>query len=126
GGARGAGPGGAPRRQRHAGTGPVADRQEGPHAHFVAPFAHLGAADDGSGDVLVVDLGTDELRRHDPGAPDGTAPRVVATFPPGTGPRPLAALPSGPLVVVGEPDPAALAPATVDRPDLARAYAVPA
>lgn len=115
---------GGPRRQRHAGTGPVADRQEGPHAHFVAPLAHLGAADDGSGDVLVVDLGTDELRRHDPGAPDGTAPRVVATFPPGTGPRHLAALPSGHLVVVGELDPAVFVLAPVDGPDGARTYDV--
>ncbi|MFD4993712.1 lactonase family protein [Cellulosimicrobium cellulans] len=112
------------RRQGHAGTGPVTDRQEGPHAHFVAPLAHLGAADDGSGDVLVVDLGTDELRRHDPTAPDGAAPRVVATFPPGTGPRHLAALPSGHLVVVGELDPALFVLAPVDGPDGARTYDV--
>lgn len=117
-------PGTAVRRQGHAGTGPVTDRQEGPHAHFVAPLAHLGAADDGSGDVLVVDLGTDELRRHDPAAPDGSAPRVVATFPPGTGPRHLAALPSGHLVVVGELDPALFVLAPVDGPDGARTYDV--
>ncbi|MFF2269766.1 lactonase family protein [Cellulosimicrobium cellulans] len=114
----------AVRRQGHAGTGPVTDRQEGPHAHFVAPLAHLGAADDGSGDVLVVDLGTDELRRHDPAAPDGATPRVVATFPPGTGPRHLAALPSGHLVVVGELDPALFVLAPVDGPDGARTYDV--
>ncbi|MDF9878567.1 lactonase family protein [Cellulosimicrobium cellulans] len=117
-------PGTAVRRQGHAGTGPVTDRQEGPHAHFVAPFAHLGAADDGSGDVLVVDLGTDELRRHDPAAADGSAPRVVATFPPGTGPRHLAALPSGHLVVVGELDPALFVLAPVDGPDGVRTYDV--
>jgi 6-phosphogluconolactonase (cycloisomerase 2 family) len=112
------------RRQGHAGTGPVTDRQEGPHAHFVAPLAHLGAADDGSGDVLVVDLGTDALRRHDPALPDDTAPRVVATFPPGTGPRHLAALPSGHLVVVGELDPALFVLDPVDGPDGARTYDV--
>lgn len=112
------------RRQGHAGAGPVADRQEGPHAHFVAPLAHLGAADDGSGDVLVVDLGTDELRRHDPAAPDGAAPHVVATFPPGTGPRHLAALRSGHLVVVGELDPALFVLAPVDGPDGVRTYDV--
>lgn len=88
--------------QRHSGTGPDAERQEGPHAHFVL--------DDGRGGVLVSDLGTDELRRHDVGT-DGRAagdgpPRVVATFPPGTGPRHLAALPGGHLVAVGELDPA--------------------
>ncbi|MGN6239385.1 MAG: lactonase family protein [Cellulosimicrobium cellulans] len=119
-------PGAAARHQGHAGTGPVADRQEGPHAHFVAPLAHLGSADDGSGDVLVVDLGTDELRRHDPAATDGSAPRVVATFPPGTGPRHLAALPSGHLVVVGELDPALFVLAPVDGPDGARTYDVAA
>jgi 6-phosphogluconolactonase (cycloisomerase 2 family) len=117
-------PGTGVRRQGHAGTGPVADRQEGPHAHFVAPLAHLGAADDGSGDVLVVDLGTDELRRHDPAAPDGSAPRVVATFPPGTGPRHLAVLPSGHLVVVGELDPALFVLAPVDGSDGTRTYDV--
>ncbi len=122
--APGAGADLAVRRQGHAGTGPVADRQEGPHAHFVAPLAHLGAADDGSGDVLVVDLGTDELRRHDPAAPDGSAPRVVATFPPGTGPRHLAALRSGHLVVVGELDPALFVLAPVDGPDGVRTYDV--
>ncbi|MBM7821183.1 6-phosphogluconolactonase (cycloisomerase 2 family) [Cellulosimicrobium cellulans] len=119
-------PGAAVRHQGHAGTGPVADRQEGPHAHFVAPLAHLGSADDGSGDVLVVDLGTDELRRHDPAAADGSAPRVVATFPPGTGPRHLAALPSGHLVVVGELDPALFVLAPVGGPDGARTYDVAA
>ncbi|UKJ62431.1 beta-propeller fold lactonase family protein [Cellulosimicrobium cellulans] len=117
-------PGTAVRRQGHAGTGPVTDRQEGPHAHFVAPLVHLGAADDGSGEVLVVDLGTDELRRHDPAAPDGSSPRVVATFPPGTGPRHLAALPSGHLVVVGELDPALFVLAPVDGPDGVRTYDV--
>ncbi|SDF74158.1 6-phosphogluconolactonase, cycloisomerase 2 family [Cellulosimicrobium cellulans] len=119
-----AAPDGGPRRQRHAGTGPVTDRQEGPHAHFVAPLAHLGAADDGSGAVLVVDLGTDELRRHDPAAPDGSTAQVVATFPPGTGPRHLAALPSGHLVVVGELDPALFLLSPVDGPDGVRTYDV--
>ncbi len=119
-----AAPDAGPRRQRHAGTGPVTDRQEGPHAHFVAPLAHLGAADDGSGAVLVVDLGTDELRRHDPAAPDGSTAQVVATFPPGTGPRHLAALPSGHLVVVGELDPALFLLSPVDGPDGVRTYDV--
>lgn len=104
------------RLQRHAGGGPDAERQEGPHAHFVA--------DDGEGGVLVVDLGTDEVRRHDPAAPDGAAPRVVATLPPGTGPRHVAALPGGHLVVVGELDPAlfVLAPAGDGRYDVVARY----
>lgn len=65
----------------HAGSGPRADRQEGPHAHFacVSP---------GGTHVLVADLGTDEVRRYrlaEGGllAPDG----VAATLPAGAGPR---------------------------------------
>ncbi|MCB7136879.1 lactonase family protein [Cellulosimicrobium marinum] len=107
---------GEPRGYGHAGSGPDGDRQGGPHAHFVA--------DDGRDGVLVVDLGTDEVRRHDPGAPAGTPGRVVATLPPGTGPRHLAALPGGHLVVVGELDPAlfVLAPAADGTYDVVARY----
>ncbi|CAM3560992.1 lactonase family protein [Isoptericola cucumis] len=87
-----------------AGSGPVAARQGGPHAHFVA------AAGD---DVVVSDLGADVLRRY-PASPapggsvDGGADEspgdVAATLPPGTGPRHLVTLPDGSLVVVGELD----------------------
>ncbi|WP_125776274.1 lactonase family protein [Antribacter gilvus] len=77
----------------HAGSGPVTDRQEGPHAHFV----HVQADR-----VLVSDLGTDELRAYPlNGCGDGA---VVATLPPGTGPRHVVELPEGVLVVVGELD----------------------
>ncbi|WP_435737040.1 beta-propeller fold lactonase family protein [Cellulosimicrobium sp. PMB13] len=109
---------GPARRYGHVGTGPDTDRQDGPHAHFVA--------DDGEGGVLVVDLGTDELRRHDPAAPEGAPPEVVATFPPGTGPRHLAPLPGGHLVVVGELDAAlfVLAPAGDGRYDVVARYPV--
>jgi 6-phosphogluconolactonase (cycloisomerase 2 family) len=92
---------GVPRAFPHAGTGPVVDRQEGPHAHF----AHVW------GDrVLVSDLGTDELRAYplDGGAPSGTtgpsAGTVAAVLPPGTGPRHLAELADGTILVVGELD----------------------
>ncbi|SEJ39095.1 lactonase family protein [Demequina mangrovi] len=68
----------------HAGSGPNAARQEGPHAHssLIAP---------GGRHVLVADLGTDELRRYrivDGGLlePDG----IAATLPPGAGPRHVA------------------------------------
>jgi 6-phosphogluconolactonase (cycloisomerase 2 family) len=81
----------------HAGSGPNAERQAGPHAHFVAlaPGGH----------VLVVDLGTDEVRRyaHTPAglAPDG----VAAVLPPGTGPRHLVFSPDGRLAyLTGELD----------------------
>lgn len=92
---------GAPRTFPHEGTGPVVDRQEGPHAHFT----HLW------GDrVLVSDLGTDELRSYalDGGAPSGTADTsggtVAAVLPPGTGPRHLVELADGTILVVGELD----------------------
>ena len=88
---------------RHTGSGRDADRQDGPHAHFAA-LAPGGAH------LLVVDLGTDELRRYriDPGgrlAADG----VAATLPAGTGPRHLAVGPDPDgrgelLYVVGELD----------------------
>jgi len=78
----------------HAGSGPDGDRQEGPHAHFVAVVGQ---------DALVADLGTDQLRRY---AADGAAtePSIAAALPPGTGPRHLVALPDGALVVAGELD----------------------
>lgn len=78
----------------HTGSGPVPDRQEGPHAHF----AHV-LADDGA-TALVTDLGTDELRAHRAGGDGG----VAATFPPGAGPRHLVELPDGSLLVAGELD----------------------
>ncbi|QTE31259.1 lactonase family protein [Pengzhenrongella sicca] len=82
----------------HAGSGPDAARQDGPHAHFVALAP-------GSAHLLVVDLGTDELRRFR--IETGgllTADGVAATLPPGTGPRHLAAGPGGLLYVLGELD----------------------
>ena len=82
----------------HEGGGPVADRQDGPHAHFVAVAP-------GGAHVLVVDLGTDELRRYartDDGLrPDG----IAAALPAGTGPRHLAFSADGRFAyVVGELD----------------------
>ncbi|MBD8079112.1 lactonase family protein [Cellulosimicrobium arenosum] len=88
------------RVQPHVGSGPDPDRQEGPHAHFVA------TPERDRGHVLVADLGADALLRHDPAAPDGAAPSVAATFPPGTGPRHVVELGDGHLVVVAELDPA--------------------
>jgi 6-phosphogluconolactonase len=64
-----------------SGRGPVADRQESPHAHFV------GYAPGGS-TLLVADLGTDELRRYLI-APDGSlrGDATAAHLPAGSGPR---------------------------------------
>lgn len=67
----------------HSGSGPRADRQEGPHAHFAA-YAPGGAH------LLVADLGTDQLRRYVLN-PDGTLEPdgIAAQLPPGSGPRHL-------------------------------------
>ncbi|WP_034610802.1 beta-propeller fold lactonase family protein [Cellulomonas sp. URHD0024] len=81
----------------HAGAGPHPQRQEGPHAHFVAHAP-------GSW-VLVVDLGTDEIRRYGRGPQGLHADGIAATFPPGTGPRHLTFDEDGHVAyVVGELD----------------------
>ncbi|NOV99603.1 lactonase family protein [Isoptericola chiayiensis] len=81
------------------GSGPVTDRQEGPHAHQVT------VVDD---HVLVTDLGADVVRRYplDPPASDAATSdgEVAARLPAGTGPRHLVVLPGGALVVAGELD----------------------
>ncbi|HEX4812389.1 MAG TPA: beta-propeller fold lactonase family protein [Nonomuraea sp.] len=59
---------------RHQGSGPDAERQDGPHAHQTV--FHDGL-------LHVSDLGTDEIRRY---RYDGT-PVEPITLPPGTGPR---------------------------------------
>lgn len=62
------------------GSGPVADRQEGAHAHMVRADGDL---------VTVVDLGSDELRSYRV-TDDGTLTSLTVTaVPPGTGPRQL-------------------------------------
>ncbi|WP_407320553.1 beta-propeller fold lactonase family protein [Isoptericola halotolerans] len=102
------------RRALHtgSGTGPVPDRQAGPHAHQVTAVGDQ---------VLVTDLGADLVRRYPVDARPGTAAdpeaagaaaadgaaddqAVAARLPAGTGPRHLVVLPSGALVVVGELD----------------------
>ncbi|GAA3398427.1 lactonase family protein [Streptomyces roseoviridis] len=74
---------------RHEGSGPVADRQAGPHAHQVLP--------DPSGRwVLAVDLGTDSvvITVLDP-ATGTLSPHGLTPLRPGTGPRHLAFHPAG-------------------------------
>ncbi|GIG23080.1 hypothetical protein Cch01nite_38040 [Cellulomonas chitinilytica] len=84
----------------HTGAGPHPERQEAPHAHFVAvaPGGHH---------VLVVDLGTDEVRRYSRDLESGllTEDGVAVSLPPGTGPRHLAfAVDGSRAYVVGELD----------------------
>jgi 6-phosphogluconolactonase (cycloisomerase 2 family) len=79
------------------GDGPVPDRQQGPHAHMVAPDPH------GPG-VLVVDLGSDRVwhLRLDPHTGRLTALPPLLTAAPGTGPRHLLRTGDGALLLVGE------------------------
>lgn len=82
---------------RHQGSGPVEDRQEGPHAHMVS-FTRYPQM------VLVTDLGTDQIftYRLEPG---GTLTQMgVASMTPGTGPRHMAHHENGQLFVTGELD----------------------
>ncbi|WP_336209014.1 lactonase family protein [Nonomuraea sp. LPB2021202275-12-8] len=91
---------------RHQGSGPVADRQEGPHAHQCVFHDDL---------LHVSDLGTDEIRRY---TLDGAALESIE-LPPGTGPRHFAFSGSR-LYVSGELD------GTVTLVDGARVTRVPA
>ncbi|GAA2517195.1 lactonase family protein [Winogradskya humida] len=79
------------------GSGPVADRQEGPHAHMVNP-------DPNGPDVLVCDLGSDRVWHTRLDAVSGrltlVGPAIVAE--PGTGPRHLLRVPGGDILLVGE------------------------
>ncbi|UFU03513.1 lactonase family protein [Ruania suaedae] len=78
----------------HHGSGPVADRQEGPHAHFCA-------LSEGGGWLLVSDLGTDQLRAYplEDGRPADTP--VLTDLPAGCGPRHLV-VGDGLLYLAGE------------------------
>ncbi|MGW5002812.1 lactonase family protein [Streptomyces hydrogenans] len=109
-------PGPATAVLHHEGSGPVADRQAGPHAHQILP--------DPSGRwVLSVDLGTDSVRvcALDP-ATGALRPHGETTLRPGYGPRHLAFHPDGGhLYVVGELEPAV----TVCRWDAERGEPTP-
>jgi 6-phosphogluconolactonase (cycloisomerase 2 family) len=95
------GPDGAPGERTDLlgldGHGPDPDRQEGPHAHMVAPDPY-------SPEVLVVDLGADRVRRYRLDPVSGrlsTQPTAVVAAP-GTGPRHLTWHPDGALLLIGE------------------------
>ena len=82
----------------HQGTGPVTERQEGPHAHSSA--VALDSFEPGNRYLLAADLGTDDLRVYhyspvpEQLAEDAPEPREGAfpgvPLPPGTGPRHMA------------------------------------
>ena len=81
---------------QHTGSGPDAERQEGPHAHYARP------GPDGRW-VWVADLGTDEVIAYplDAGSGKLQAERAVRTrAAPGAGPRHIALHPDGPWVYV--------------------------
>lgn len=82
----------------HSGSGPVRERQRGPHAHFVLEVSDRF--------VWVSDLGTDEVRRYRRTATPGVlvTDGVAVTLPPGSGPRHVALGRDGTAYVVGELD----------------------
>ncbi|GAA3344591.1 lactonase family protein [Amorphoplanes nipponensis] len=79
------------------GEGPVADRQQGPHAHMVAP-------DPNGPDVLIADLGSDRVwrARLDPLSGRFAPVDAAVVAAPGTGPRHLRYALDGALLLVGE------------------------
>ena len=83
-------PAGAPNIKQNHGTGPNADRQEGPHAHWVQ-FAPDQKA------IYSVDLGTDQLLGYSFDPASGAVGDSFTAFqaPPGSGPRHLAFHPNG-------------------------------
>jgi 6-phosphogluconolactonase (cycloisomerase 2 family) len=90
------------RNFQQTGTGPVADRQEGPHAHFAGQLP-------GSQYVWVADLGADRIFRYaisqdSNGAPTLDALGSAVEFPGGMGPRHIACGLNGHAYVVGELD----------------------
>ncbi|MFE1101444.1 lactonase family protein [Nocardiopsis alba] len=88
-------PTGEIRSLAHRGKGPVADRQEGPHAHSTA--VALDSFEPAARYLLAADLGTDDLRvYHYTPLPEQVTDEVpepkeddfpVVPLPPGTGPR---------------------------------------
>ena len=79
-----------------SGSGPNAERQEGPHAHMVVPSPDLGF-------ILAVDLGTDRLMAFRLDRERGAlipADPPWTQMPPGTGPRHLAFHPARPFAYV--------------------------
>lgn len=74
---------------RHEGSGPIADRQEGPHAHMIIPTP------DGRF-VVAADLGADEVITYRLDTASGQLERRSAVrMAPGAGPRHIAFAPNG-------------------------------
>jgi len=79
-----------------SGSGPNAERQEGPHAHMIAPGPYGGL-------ILAIDLGADRLLAFHLEGERGRLSPVTAAgvqLPPGTGPRHLAFHPQRPFLYV--------------------------
>ncbi|MCT2584178.1 lactonase family protein [Actinophytocola gossypii] len=79
----------------HSGSGPVPDRQEGPHVHMAVPVeTPQGTL------VSAVDLGTDEIHTYLLSSDGSLSPLAVSALPPGTGPRQLVRRPGTDLAYV--------------------------
>ncbi|MGI8879402.1 MAG: lactonase family protein [Jatrophihabitans sp.] len=75
------------------GSGPIKDRQAGPHAHMAVPT--------GTGLLAVVDLGTDTVRTYEVSDQGVLTLLSLWPVPPGTGPRQLVLFPSDPPPRIG-------------------------
>lgn len=75
------------------GSGPIKDRQAGPHAHMAVPM--------GTDLLGVVDLGTDIVRSYDVSDQGVVMLRSLWPVPPGTGPRQLVFFPPDPPPRIG-------------------------
>ncbi|HWC74749.1 MAG TPA: lactonase family protein [Gemmatimonadales bacterium] len=81
---------------KHTGTGPIADRQEGPHAHCILP-------DSSNRFALSADLGADRVLIYHLDIESKSLPRIfggAAVMRAGAGPRHIAFHPTLPLVFV--------------------------
>jgi 6-phosphogluconolactonase len=81
---------------QHHGSGPNAERQEGPHAHMILPGADRRT-------IFAVDLGIDKLLAYDLDRQHGKLLAIdsaVTKLAPGTGPRHLAFHPDGKFAYV--------------------------
>ncbi|OIV38608.1 hypothetical protein BIV57_04980 [Mangrovactinospora gilvigrisea] len=89
---------------RHEGSGPVTERQEGPHAHMAVFLPGRGTVD-GHAVLHVTDLGLDQVITYHVDLEKGALIRASAVrLEPGTGPRHLVHHASGATYVAGELD----------------------
>ncbi len=94
--------------RQFSGSGPVAGRQDGPHAHMIIPSPDCNVDASVSQQhvhryIFVIDLGSDKLRVFELNSKQGVLESVDSLstdLPPGTGPRHLAIHPHKPFIYI--------------------------